>query len=194
VSVGLGIEAAIEKEPAATSSPLIAAVERPLAALNRIIVVFSSLALVAASIILSYSVTVRTLFKSGTYWQDEAAVFLIVAAVFLSSAAVQARRGHIAIEAIVGLLPPRVNRVRMLLVDLASFFFCAFFAWKSWTLLHEAWIDGQVSGSTWAPPLWIPYSLMTAGMTLLSIQIFLQIAAGFLPAKKLPTERKSGRK
>ena len=194
MSRGLGVEAAIEKEPAATSNPLVAAVERPLAVLNRIIVVFSSAALVVASIVLSYSVTIRTLFKSGTYWQDEAAVFLIVAAVFLSSAAVQARRGHIAIEALVGLLPPRVNRVRMLLVDLASFFFCAFFAWKSWTLLHEAWIDGQVSGSTWAPSLWIPYSLMTAGMTLLSIQIFLQIAAGFLPAKKPPTERKSGRK
>jgi TRAP-type C4-dicarboxylate transport system permease small subunit len=183
VSVGLGVEAAIEKEPAAISNPLVAAVERPLAALNRIIVIFSSLALVVASIILSYSVTIRTLFKSGTYWQDEAAVFLIVAAVFLSSAAVQARRGHIGIEAIVGLLPDRVNRFRLVLVDLASFFFCAFFAWKSWTLLHEAWVDGQVSGSTWAPPLWIPYSLMTIGMTLLSIQIFLQIAAALLPGK-----------
>jgi len=84
VSAGLGVEAAIEKEPAATSNPLVAAVERPFAALNRIIVVFSSTALVVASVVLSYSVTVRTLFKSGTYWQDEAAVFLIVAAVFLS--------------------------------------------------------------------------------------------------------------
>jgi TRAP-type C4-dicarboxylate transport system permease small subunit len=193
VSAGLGVEAAIEKEPAATSNPLVAAVERPLAALNRIIVVFSSAALVVASIVLSYSVTIRTLFKSGTYWQDEAAVFLIVAAVFLSSASVQARRGHIAIEALVGLLPPGVNRARMLLVDLASFFFCAFFAWKSWTLLHEAWVDGQVSGSTWAPPLWIPYSIMTAGMTLLSIQILLQIAAALLPGKKLPAKRESGR-
>jgi TRAP-type C4-dicarboxylate transport system permease small subunit len=194
VNVGLGVEAAVEKEPAAISNPLVAAVERPLAALNRIIVVFSSLALVAAALILSYSVTVRALFKSGTYWQDEASVFLIVAAVFLSSASVQARRGHVAIEAIVGLLPPGVNRVRMVLVDFASFFFCAFFAWKSWTLLHEAWVDGQVSGSTWAPPLWIPYSLMTVGMTLLSVQIFLQIAAALLPGQKLPAKRKSGRK
>ena len=183
MSRGLGVEAAIEKEPAATSNPLVAAVERPFAALNRIIVVFSSTALVVASVVLSYSVSVRTLFKSGTYWQEEAAVFLIVAAVFLSSAAVQARRGHIAIEALVGLLPPGVNRVRVLLVDLASFFFCAFFAWKSWTLLHEAWVDGQVSGSTWAPPLWIPYSIMTAGMTLLSVQILLQIAAALLPGQ-----------
>jgi len=102
-------------------------------------------------------------------------VFLIIGAVFLSSASVQAMRGHVAIETIVGLLPPRVNKVRQILVDVASLAFCVFFAWKSWTLLHEAWVDGYHSGSTWGPPLWIPYSLMTIGMTLLSIQILLQV-------------------
>jgi TRAP-type C4-dicarboxylate transport system permease small subunit len=118
---------------------------------------------------------VRFYFKAATYWQDEASVFLLVGATFLTAAYVQSRRGHVAIDAIVGFFSPRVNRIRVMIVDFASFLFCAFFSWKSWTLFHEAWEDGQVTSSTWGPPLWIPYSIMAAGMSLLCIQIALQI-------------------
>src|SRR5205814_5961537 len=140
------------------------------AALNQLIVIVSSVALLGASLVLTYSVIVRYFLKFSTDWQDEMSVFLIIGAVFMSAAAIQARRGHVGIEAIVGLLPPGVNRVRQLAVDFASFAFCAFFAWKSWTLLEEAWTENYHSGSTWGPPLWIPYSLMAVGMTLLSLQ------------------------
>ena len=43
-------------------------------------------------------------------------------------------------------------------------------------LLHEAIVEGYRTGSTWQPPLWIPYSLMTCGMLLLSVQLALQVA------------------
>jgi TRAP-type C4-dicarboxylate transport system permease small subunit len=114
----------------------------------------------------------------STDWQDELSVFLIVGAVFMSAASIQARRGHIGIEAIVGLLSPQVNHWRQLAVDVVSFLFCAFFSWKSWLLLDEAWTENFHSESTWGPPLWIPYSLMTVGMTLLSLQILLQVVTG----------------
>ena len=153
----------------------VAAVERGLAACNNIIVVLAAIAMIAACAILSYSVVGRALFHSPNYWQDEAAVFLLVGATFMTSAYVQQQRGHIGIEAFVGLLSPMVNRVRLWLVDLVSLLFCAFFAWKSWTLAHEAWVDGQVSNSMWSPPLAIPYVLMAMGMTLLCVQILLQI-------------------
>jgi TRAP-type C4-dicarboxylate transport system permease small subunit len=165
-----------ERSIAAPSNPLVAAIERSLAFCNNIIVVISAVALIAACAILSYSVLSRALFHSANYWQDEAAVFLLVGATFMTSAYVQGQRGHIGIEAFVGLLSPVVNRVRLWLVDVASLLFCAFFAWKSWTLAHEAWVDGQVSNSMWSPPLAIPYGLMAAGMTLLCVQILLQIA------------------
>jgi len=164
-----------EVSGAATGSSPVAVLERALSFCNNVIVVFAALALIAACIILSYSVLGRALFHSANYWQDEAAVFLLVGATFMTAAYVQSQRGHIGIEAFVGLLPPMVNRARLWLVDLASFLFCAFFAWKSWTLAHEAWVDGQVSNSMWSPPLAIPYGLMAAGMTLLCLQILLQI-------------------
>jgi TRAP-type C4-dicarboxylate transport system permease small subunit len=162
------------------------AADRILAFLNESMVKASSAALVAAGFVLTYSVIVRYFLKISTDWQDETSVFLIIGAVFLSSAAVQAMRGHVAIETIVGFLPARVNQARQILVDLASLIFCAFFAWKSWTLLHEAWVDDYHSGSTWGPPLWIPYSLMTIGMALLSIQILLQVVDEFRRWKRAP--------
>src|SRR5450432_4432463 len=161
---------------AAAGNTLVAALERALAFCNNIIVVLAAVALIAACGVLSDSVLGRALFQAANYWQDEAAVFLLVGATFMTSAYVQQQRGHIGIESFVGLLSPVANRVRLWLVDVASLLFCAFFAWKSWTLAHEAWVDGQVSNSIWSPPLSIPYVLMASGMTLLCLQILLQLA------------------
>jgi TRAP-type C4-dicarboxylate transport system permease small subunit len=58
----------------------------------------SSVALIAAGLVLTYSVVVRYFLKISTDWQDEMSVFLIIAAVFMSSAAVQALCGHVAIR------------------------------------------------------------------------------------------------
>jgi TRAP-type C4-dicarboxylate transport system permease small subunit len=162
-----------DRSNAAAGNALVAALERALAFCNNVIVVLAAIALISACAVLSYSVLGRALFHSPNYWQDEAAVFLLVGATFMTSAYVQGQRGHIGIEAFVGLLSPTVNRIRLWLV--ASLLFCAFFAWKSWTLTHEAWTDGQVSNSIWSPPLDIPYGLMALGMTLLCLQILLQI-------------------
>ena len=166
----------VERAGTVTANAPVAALERMLGICNNVIVVFAAFALIAACGVLSYSVLGRALFHSANYWQDEAAVFLLVGATFMTSAYVQQQRGHIGIEAFVGLLSPLANRIRLWLVDIASFLFCAFFAWKSWTLAHEAWVDGQVSNSMWSPPLAIPYGLMACGMTLLCVQILLQIA------------------
>lgn len=164
-----------ERSDAAAGNAFVAALARGLGFCNNIIVVFAAIALIAACIILSHSVLGRALFQSPNYWQDEAAVFLLVGATFMTSAYVQSQRGHVSIEAFVGLLSPLANRIRLWLVDVASLAFCAFFAWKSWTLAHEAYVDGQVSNSMWSPPLAIPYVLMAVGMTLLCLQLLLQI-------------------
>ena len=142
---------------------------------NRVIVVPCMLALLVAAGLLTASVVARYFLHVPTDWQAETAVLLLVGATFLSGAYVQEHRGHVAIDVLSSMLPPRLNHVRRFIADLISMLFCAFFAWKSWTLLHEAWVEGQTSNSTFAPPMWIPYGLMAAGMTLLTLQIAVQL-------------------
>src|SRR5207237_10771106 len=128
----------VPSKPAAGNNALLAAVERGLDVCNSIIVVFAALALIAACIILSHSVLSRALFHSANYWQDEAAVFLLVGASFITADYVQGQRGHIGIEAFVGLLSPIVNRIRLWLVDVARWLFGGFFAWNCWPLAQDA--------------------------------------------------------
>ena len=149
-----------------------------LALANRAMVGVGMLALVAAACILTSSVVSRYFLHASTDWQDEAAVFCLVGATFLCGAWVQDLRGHVGIEALAAVLPRAADRMRRAFVDVLCLAFCTFFAWKSWTLLREAWVDGQTTSSTWAPPLWIPYGLMAVGMTLLSLQLLVQLAAG----------------
>jgi TRAP-type C4-dicarboxylate transport system permease small subunit len=164
--------------------PLLRTAQKGLRLINSLLIGSGAVALIAASIILSYSVLIRALFRAPTYWQDEAAVFLLVGATFLTCAYVQGERGHVAIEALTSLLSARVNRLRLMGVDILSLLFCSFFAWKSWTLWHEAVVDGQISSSTWGPPLWIPYSLMAAGMSLLCLQLIMQILLAITQASE----------
>ncbi len=160
---------------------------RALVLVNRGVMVLGMIALLASALVLTSSVVTRYLLHASTDWQDEASVFCLVGATFLCSAFVQAIRGHVGIEAVSSLLPARVNRLRIAVVDLGCLAFCAFFAWKSCTLLHEAWAEGQTTSSSWAPPLWIPYLLMSLGMILLSVQLALQCVVS-LNKLRLPAE------
>ncbi len=143
--------------------------------LNGLMAVLSSFAIAGAGLVLTWEVAGRYFFSIPSDWQDELSTFLLIGATFASAAWIQARRGHVAIDALAAILPPRVDAVRRVVADVLSFLFVTFFAWKSVTLLMEALADGQTTPSAWGPPLWIPYSCMAAGMTLLAVQLLLQV-------------------
>lgn len=178
MSHGFDIEPA--RALALPDNALLAGVTVALMRLNTFLMRLSMGALIVTSLILTYSVVSRYFFGAPTDWQDEASVFLLVGVTFFCTAWVQGQRGHIGIEALSSLLPPRVNAARLFLVDLISFLFCAFFSWKSWAMFHEAWVDGQTTSSTFGPPLWIPYGMMAAGMSILALQILVQVFTHFV--------------
>jgi TRAP-type C4-dicarboxylate transport system permease small subunit len=174
VSHGFEMESAIKPAVLIPKNAVAALLARALGLVNTLVLRISMLALVQTSAVLTYSVVTRYFLKSATDWQDEVAVFGLVGATFMTTAHVQSLRGHVGIEAFANMLSPAVNRVRLFVVDLVSTLFCTFFSWKSWTLFHEAWSEGQTTSSSFAPPLWIPYSFMAVGMSLLTLQLLLQ--------------------
>jgi len=154
---------------------LLSAAAGVLQKLNAAAAVASGIATGAAGCVLTWEATARYLFKIPSDWQDEVSVFLLVGATFMSAAWVQERRGHVGIQALSVILPPAADRIRRYLSDVAALAFCAFFCWKSWSLLIEAVKDGQTSNSAFGAPLWIPYGCMALGMTLVVLELLLQV-------------------
>lgn len=149
---------------------------RALHAVNAAAAAASAVALGIAGGVLTWEATARYLFKIPSDWQDELSVFLLVGATFMSAGWVQQWRGHVGIQALAAVLPRRAERMRRYTSDVASAVFCIFFSWKSWALFVEAVREGQISNSAWGAPLWIPYGCMALGMTLVVLQLLLQVA------------------
>jgi tripartite ATP-independent transporter DctM subunit len=174
VAIGLQHDAILARTELADGSG-----EGTLAGLLRVVndVLFklSAITLVVAACVLTVGVTLGHVLGRSLEWQDEVTIYLVAGAVFLSAATVQARRGHVSIEVLASILPSPANRARHLLVDAIALLFIAIFAWKTGGLLLESISEGQVSQSAWGPPLWIPYSIMTVGMSLLAVQLALQV-------------------
>ena len=154
---------------------ILAPVQAVVTGLNSLLAVGSALAIAVAGGVLTWEVIGRYFLGIASDWQDELSTFLLIGATFGSAAWTQARRGHVGIDALAHVLPPRVDFARRVLADFCSLLFVAFFTWKSWSLLMEAWDEGQTTPSSWGPPLWIPYGCMTLGMGLLALQLLLQL-------------------
>ena len=171
-------EAGALEPPDVPDAGVLGVVQAGLSAVNGVLAVAAALAVAGAGLVLTWEVAGRYFLGIPSDWQDELSTFLLVGATFGSAGWVQARRGHVGIDALAAVLPAPVDRVRRALADAMTLVFVAFFAWKCWEMLVEAWVDDETTPSAWGPPLWIPYACMSFGMALLGVQVLLQLLGG----------------
>lgn len=131
--------------------------------------VAASFMLVAATLIVVWMVGYRALGNS-TYWEIEAATYLIVGAVLVGSPYCLRTRGHIGVDLVSELLPARGRLVLARVLAVLGLAVCLYLAWEGLQLTVEAWHKGERSGSMWNPPRWPFFALMPVGLGLTALQ------------------------
>lgn len=151
---------------------------------NELMAYLSALLILGCTLVLVYEVVTRYVIHVSNDWVIELSIFSLIAATFLAAAHTQRHRGHVGIEVLDEVMPPKWNRWRFLVGDALSMLFCALIAYLSWVYWQEAWEEGYETSSTWAPKLWIPYFFMAFGMTLLVLEYAVQIVEDFTDPKR----------
>jgi len=138
---------------------------------------FAVVCLVAACVVVCQMVFMRYVLEASTIWQTEFVLYSISAATLLGSPYVLAMRGHVSVDLLGQYLGPRGRRWQQALAGTVGLAFCATLAWSGWRYFHEAWAEGWVTESVWAPSLWIVLLPLPLGLGALSLQYLVDIVA-----------------
>ena len=131
---------------------------------------FAMALLAAAVVIVCQMIFMRYVLNASTIWQTEFVIYSLMAATFIGSAHVLMRKGHVGVDLLPSMLPPRGRFWLELVAGLLSLAFCSLLAWSGWTFFEEAWSGGWTTDTVWHLPLWIPLLPLPAGIGLLCLQ------------------------
>ena len=130
---------------------------------------FAVLALLLSILVIVELVFERYFFQRPITWQTELVTMLLVASTFIGSAYVLSEKGHVNMEYLYTFLSEKnVTRLKIFTDSLCLIFFLILF-YVSYEITYEAFVKNYNTGTVWGPPLWIPYSSMLIGATLMTM-------------------------
>jgi len=136
---------------------------------------FAVSALLLSILVIVELVFERYFFQNAITWQTELVTILLVASTFIGSAYVLSEKAHVSMDWIYDFLSRR-NIIRLkIFTSLLSLVFFLFLFYFTFLMVEEAFVKNYTTGTIWDPPLWIPYSSMLVGATLMILQYIAEI-------------------
>lgn len=146
--------------------------------LNKYVAIVSAILAVIllflACLVVTEMVFIRYILNGSTIWQTEFIVFSIVGSTLLGGPYVFLTNGHVNVDIVQNALG-KGKWIVEILSNLISFIFIIVLTISSWEYFLEAFNEGWLTESAWAPPLWIPLLSLVIGMFGLSFQVLLNL-------------------
>jgi TRAP-type C4-dicarboxylate transport system permease small subunit len=131
--------------------------------------------LIAACAVVCQMVFMRYLLEASTIWQTEFVLYAVVAATLLGSPRILKQGGHVSVDLLGQVLGLRARRWQQVFASLIGLLFALVLAASGWRYFYEAWANGWVTESVWAPPLWIVLLSLPLGVGTLCLQYLVEI-------------------
>jgi len=148
--------------------------------LSDVLAVAAAVLLVAASIVITYSVVYRALGNS-TFWEIEFSVYMMVASLFLASPYTLKTNGHVGVDLLSHYLPQRWRRTLATVVAVVGLLVCLYLAFLGGELTWESLLRGERTESTWAPYKWPLFLMMPVGLGLTALQYVAELVRAPAP-------------
>lgn len=125
-------------------------------------------------------VLTRYIMQSPLSIADELGGYLLVSITFLGLAYTWKEQGHVRVELLVNLFPPRLRRVIRFITLLMATLFCVPMIAGSYSLIQDSLLFGVRSGSWMRTPMAYPQVLLLVGSVLLLLQFVSEIIKAVL--------------
>tara|TARA_B100001093_G_scaffold128452_1_gene120916 strand:+ start:69 stop:563 length:495 start_codon:yes stop_codon:yes gene_type:complete len=137
--------------------------------------IFAAGCLLLSIVLITELVFERYIFRNAITWQTELVTMLLVASTFIGSAYVLSEKGHVNMEYLYSFMSEKsITKLKIFTDTLCLVFFSILF-YVSLEITLEAFIKNYNTGTIWGPPLWIPYSSMLIGATLMAMSYIAEL-------------------
>ena len=127
--------------------------------------------IVVSVLVTCQMIFVRFVLRESTIWQTEAVIYMMITATLIGLPYVQRLRGHVNVDLLPLMLPPRARLALAWAVLGGSLVVIGLMLWHGWHMFSLAWDRGWRSDTVWGVKLWIPYIAVPLGLGLYALQL-----------------------